>query len=125
MKPISFSPELERTSEMNDRCANGAPVASLLAAGIGSVALGIFTVLTEASPSVIKPLMTISEAVGPLSGKTTYSIMIYLLSWIVLHRVLVRRELDEQRWLRISMFLVIMGIVMTFPPLFQLFTASH
>ncbi len=125
MKPISISPVLDRTSDMVNPCANGAPLASLLAAGIGSFALGIFTILTEASPSVIKPAMAISEAVGPLSGKTTYSTLIYVLSWIVLHKVLAQRRLDEQMWLRVSIFLVMLGVVMTFPPVFLLFAANH
>lgn len=60
--------------------------AAIIAAGVGALALGLLTVLAEASASV-KDFLTWSDPVGPLSGKT-------------------------------------LGVLGTFPPIFQLFTAE-
>lgn len=101
--------------------ANGAALSSLLAAGIGSAALGVFTVAVEMSPKTIKGFMNLYNPVGPLSGKTTFATVAYLVAWAVLAYFYRGKEVDERRFLALTFGLVILGILLTFPPIFQLF----
>jgi hypothetical protein len=55
-----------------------------VAAGIGSTALGLFTTLAEAN-TFVKEVLTFYSPVGPLSGKTTLAVIVWLLSWAILH----------------------------------------
>ena len=67
---------------------NGAPLAALLAAGIGSAFLGLFTTLAQ-SHAGFKALIDLDKnfgfkvGVGPLSGKTIYAVAIWLVAWAI------------------------------------------
>ena len=63
---------------------NGAAAASVLAAGVGSLALGFFTVVVEASEWA-REALNLYWPVGPLSGKTTFAVVAWLAAWVVLH----------------------------------------
>jgi hypothetical protein len=95
--------------------------AAILAAGIGAAALGLFTTLAEASTS-IKDWLQWSDPVGPLSGKTTMAVIVWLLSWVVLHIALRNRAYESRRALGVALVLVALGVLGTFPTFFQLFT---
>jgi Flp pilus assembly protein TadG len=101
----------------------GAISAAILASGIGAAALGVVTVLAEASTTV-KDLLQWSAAVGPLSGKTTVAVLVWALSWAVLHAVLRNRPTETSRALTIALVLIGLGVVGTFPTFFQLFAAE-
>lgn len=101
----------------------GAISAAILATGVGATALGIFTVLAEAS-ATIKDWLQWSNAVGPLAGKTILAVVVWLLSWIVLHTVLRKRPTETGRALTIALVLIGLGVLGTFPPFFQLFAAE-
>ena len=58
---------------------NGAVAAALLAGGIGAFAVGLMTVLAEASEAIAN-LLRFSGPVGPLSGKTTVAVVIWLIA---------------------------------------------
>ena len=62
---------------------NGPAAAAILAAGIGSFAFGLAVCLSQAVKAVAN-FFTFSVAVGPLAGKTTSSIVVWLVSWIIL-----------------------------------------
>jgi hypothetical protein len=47
----------------------------------------VFTTLAEASTSV-KDWLQWSDAVGPLSGKVIMAVLVWLVSWAILHVVL-------------------------------------
>ncbi|MDF3018156.1 MAG: hypothetical protein K0R44_3381 [Thermomicrobiales bacterium] len=51
---------------------DGPLAAALLAAGIGSFALGLFTTLAEAS-TAFRERLILDAGVGPLSGKTVWA----------------------------------------------------
>lgn len=100
---------------------NGPALAALLAAGIGSAALGLFTTLAEAWPA-FKTAITIDKGVGPLSGKTTYAVLVYLMSWAILAYVM-RGKQYVSRPLFIATFVLIgLGVLGTFPIFFEAFT---
>jgi hypothetical protein len=101
----------------------GAISAAILAAGIGATALGVVTVLAEASTTV-KNWLAWSTAVGPLSGKTIVAVLVWLLSWAVLHAMLRTRPTETGRALTIALVLIGLGVVGTFPPFYQLFAAD-
>ncbi len=101
------------------------PVAAVfLAAGIGSLVLGILTTLAEANES-IKSALEWSKAVGPLAGKTIISVALFLLSWVVLHSVLLGKAVNATRVFAWTAILVGAGLVLTFPTFFQLFAPAE
>jgi len=62
-----------------DSITNGLGVAVILTAGIGSAAVGIVSLAAEVSVA-IHDLLNFYNPVGPLSGKTTVAIVIWLLA---------------------------------------------
>src|SRR5262245_60144011 len=62
---------------------SGPAAAVVLAAGLASFALGLFSVLTAASGSVSSTL-TLSERVGDISGVTTAAVVTFAATWAVL-----------------------------------------
>jgi hypothetical protein len=102
---------------------NGTALASLVAAGIGSLTFGILIILTEMSPKVVKPLMTLDQGVGPLSGKTIFSVVAYFLAWAILSFLWRERHLEEAKYIRITFIMTMIGLVLSFPPFYEIFTA--
>jgi hypothetical protein len=98
----------------------GAAVAALLAVGIGATTLGALTTLAEASERW-KGWLELSTSVGPLSGKTTVTVLVWLAAWAVLHPVLRTRARLSNRVLVGFGTLLLLGLVGTFPIFFQLF----
>ena len=64
---------------------DGPLAAVLLAAGIGAFALGLFTTLAEASAG-FRDRLVLNAGVGPLSGKTVWATVIFIVAWAVLAR---------------------------------------
>jgi len=78
---------------------NGGAVAAFLSAMIGLLMLGIVNVGTEASNafnnwvlSVGKLWIPNAQGIGPYSGKETFLLVGWFLSWIVLHMILRKRD---------------------------------
>jgi hypothetical protein len=97
--------------------------AAMLSAGVGALALGVLTTLAEASQG-LKEWLTWSEAVGPLSGKTGLASIVWLVAWAALHMVLRHRPFETRRTLVITLILVGLGMVGTFPVFFQAFASD-
>jgi hypothetical protein len=98
----------------------GPIAAAIIAGGIGAAALGLFTTLAEASTGV-KDWLQWSDAVGPLSGKVLMAVLVWLVAWATLHVALRSRPYETRRALVISLVLIALGVVGTFPTFFQLF----
>ncbi|HET8684232.1 MAG TPA: hypothetical protein VFM54_20510 [Micromonosporaceae bacterium] len=94
--------------------------AAILAAGVGSLALGLFTTLAEASKG-FKDWLQWSDPVGPLSGKTTLAVIVWLVSWVGLHIWLRGRTYETRRALTIALVLIALGVLGTFPTFFEAF----
>src|SRR4051812_36456078 len=105
----------------NGSLPNGSALASFLAAGVGSAALGLATVLTEASPHGVKVFLNFYNPVGPLSGKTLVAVLVYFGSWAVLHSAIKGKNLNERKWIGVTFVLIATGLALTFPPIYQLF----
>lgn len=114
------------TAPQTDTKPNGPVAAAFLAAGIGSLVLGIFTVLAEASVDIKAFLefdknFGLGSGVGPLSGKVGVAVIAYVVSWIGLHLALRGKEVRFRTAFIASLVLVGLGFALTFPPLFKAF----
>ncbi|HLE28484.1 MAG TPA: hypothetical protein VI793_10230 [Anaerolineales bacterium] len=102
---------------------NGAVAAALLAGGIGAFAVGLMTVLAEASEAIAN-LLRFSGPVGPLSGKTTVAVVIWLIAWGILGVLWRGKNVDFGRVSTAAFMLLALGLLGTFPPFFVLFAAE-
>ncbi len=96
---------------------NGGAVAALLAAGIGAFAMGLVVILNEAkllvAPSLYGPA-------GGLSGRSTVAVLVWLVTWALLHARWRARELAVGRALVWTLVLTSIGTVLVFPPVWGL-----
>lgn len=109
-------------STIPDRPEGPAAVA-LLAAAFGAFVLGLLTTLAEMSESV-KEALALSEPVGPLSGKTTFAVVGWLVAWIVLQLTAGSRLRLTRPVLATVAVLLGLGLLGTFPLFFELFAAE-
>ncbi len=100
----------------------GKALAAMVAAGIGIAAVGVLTTLAEISPG-LKNVLNFYDPVGPLSGKTTVAVIVWLIAWYALARRWNARP-PVMTWALVATFVLIgVGVVGTFPLFFELFTA--
>jgi len=109
---------------------NGSVAAAFLAAGIGSLALGVTVVLNELGGDISKFLQFdknfgLGSGVGALSGKVVITVFVYLISWVVLHFLWRGKEVNFGRIFSIALILVAAGFILTFPPVFLLFAPTE
>ena len=97
--------------------ANGAALASFLAAGIGAFAMGLVVILNEAglfaAPALYGPA-------GGVSGRTTMAAVIWLIAWGVLHSRWKGRDIEPGRIHVLTLVLTGLGVLLTFPPLWSI-----
>jgi hypothetical protein len=97
---------------------NGAALAAFLAAGIGAFTMGLVVILNEAglfaAPSLYPPA-------GGVTGRTAIAVAIWLIAWAVLHRRWKDREIAPRRVNLLTLVLIGLGILLTFPPVWSLF----
>jgi hypothetical protein len=98
----------------------GPVAAAILAGGVGAFALGVVTTLSEASTPV-KNWLQWNDQVGPLSGKTILTVLVWLAAWAVLHVVYRRKAYETRRALGIALILIALGALGTFPTFFDIF----
>jgi hypothetical protein len=101
----------------------GPIAAAIIAGGVGATALGALTTAAEASADV-KDLLELNADVGPLSGKTIFAVVVWLVAWAVLHVVYRNRPYETRRALTIALVLVGLGVLGTFPTFFQAFASE-
>lgn len=123
-KAADLKTELINTeTETHISVADRAMGASMIASGIGSLVLGIAIVLSEVSTD-FKTFVTWNSGVGPLSGKTGLSIIAFVVSWVALHYAFQRRAVTLTTSFVITLVLVVLGLLLTFPPVFMSFAAE-
>ena len=97
--------------------ANGAALASFLAAGIGAFAVGFFVIVNEAglfaAPALYGPA-------GGVSGRTTFAVVTWLIGWAVLHRRWKDRQLESRGVYTAALLLIALGVALSFPPVWQI-----
>ena len=108
------------TKEMNDK-VNGSAAAALLAGGIGSAALGLITLIFELNDkSAFAQSMNWYKPVGGLSGKSGWAIIIFFVSWAILHFIWKDKDTNFARISSLAIALLFVGLLGTFPPFWEL-----
>jgi hypothetical protein len=102
-----------------DAIPNGPAAAAILAAGIGSFALGLFATLGDAFPAVGKFFIFYTPT-GPLSGVTTSAIIVWLVAWLILGNGWARRTVNMTTVNVIAFVGLLLGVLLTFPPFMDL-----
>lgn len=106
---------------------SGAAQAALLAAMLGILALALVNLGTEMSEEVKNTIHQVgklwmpgAEGIGPYSGKETISLVVWVASWLILHRLL--RERQWNHLFVVSIFLIGIAAATTllWPPVFHL-----
>lgn len=98
---------------------NGPAAAAILAAGIGSFALGLFDILGDAFRAMGR-FFTFYGPTGPLSGVTTSAILIWLVSWFGLSRLWGKKSVAIARVNAAAFVLLALAILIIFPPVMDL-----
>ena len=96
--------------------------AAFIASGIGAFVLGLMIVLTEMpSGAGLKTALMWVGPVGPLSGKTGVAVIAFVLSWLVVRYIFKSRAVSLSRSFIITVVLLVLGLLMSFPPVFEIF----
>ena len=101
---------------------NGPAAATILAAGIGAACLGLIVTCAEAFRP-LSTVLTFSKAVGPLSGKTTVAMVVWLGVWAVIHWRWRERQIHFRPVAVATVVFVIVGLLGTFPPVYGVVAA--
>ena len=101
-----------------EEVTNGAALASFLGTGIGAFAMG-FSVLINEVGIFVAP--TLYAPAGGLSGRTTFAVVVWLIAWFVLHSRWKGRQIKPRRVWAITLVLIGLGVLGTFPPVWGLF----
>lgn len=99
---------------------NGSGAAAILAAGIGCFALAVLSIAGDKS-AFLKSLLVFYKPTGPLSGVTTVAILVWLFSWGILNWRWRSRTVAINRISAAALALLGLGLLLTFPPLADLF----
>jgi hypothetical protein len=94
---------------------NGKGAAAIMAVGVGSFALGVFTLSGDAVPAAAN-FFNIWKPTGPLSGVTALTIAVWLLTWFFLSRSWAARDVNLKRVNWGTAAMIIAGLLLTFPP---------
>lgn len=98
---------------------NGSGAAAVLAAGIGSFALALLACAEDKS-AAIKSSLNFYRPTGPLSGVSTVALVVWLLAWALLEWRWGKRNVAVSAIIRVSLALLVLGILLTFPPIADL-----
>ncbi len=99
---------------------SGGGAAAVLAAGIGSFLVAVFALLAGKF-AVIKSAMIFYRPTGPLSGVTTCAVAAWLAAWLILHVRWRNRNVALAPVSTVALVLLILGVLLTFPPIADLF----
>jgi fluoride ion exporter CrcB/FEX len=102
---------------------DGPGAAMMVSAGIGIFALGLLTVLAEASEDIRDWLRKWEwgQGVGPLAGKTTIASLAYIISLVLLWVIWRNKDVNLRTSFYVGLVLGVLGAVGTFPTFFQAF----
>ena len=122
------STQIAETTETTEATAtdlkpSGPAAAAFLAGSIGLLAMALSHWAGEASPAIKTALQNLgnlwipgAQGIGPYSGKETIGLVVWLVSWAILHYVLRRKQVNLTTYG--LTFLVILGLATTilWPP---------
>jgi hypothetical protein len=94
--------------------------AAFVSSGIGCFVIGLMTTGAVLSEGLKNSLNWWNPA-GPLTGKTIVGVLAWLISWAILHFVWKDKEVDFNKTFILTLILIGLGFVLTFPPVFEAF----
>ena len=94
---------------------NGPAGAAILAGGMGCFILGFIAAAADISKSAASWL-NFYKPTGPLSGVTSLSIFLWLLTWLTLARCWRKKMVALGKVNAVAFALLGMGLLLTFPP---------
>ena len=100
--------------------STGSGAAAILAAGIGVFLVAILAIAADRILA-IKSLMIFYKPTGPLSGVTTCAIVGWLAAWAILEKLWRRRSVALGPVNAVAFLLLVLGLLLTFPPIADLF----
>jgi hypothetical protein len=103
--------------------AIGVASAAFVASGIGCLVIGLMVTGAEMSEGLKNALNWWNPA-GPLTGKTGVGVIVWLISWVILHAMWKDKEMEFGKYFTITLILIALGFLLTFPPIFTLFAAE-
>lgn len=118
-----LAPEAARGVEAAAERPFGPAAAVVLATGIGTFVLGLFTTLNEASAG-IHDFLELDSGVGPLSGKTILGASTFFVSWAILHFLWRDTNPPMRPVLLATAGLLALGLLGTFPIFFEAFASD-
>lgn len=98
---------------------NGLGAAAILAAGIGSAALGVLAFAADASPK-INGALNFYRPTGALSGVTSVTIIVWLLAWLILFGLWRKKTVALAAVNLAAIAMLAVGFLLTFPPFMDL-----
>ena len=98
---------------------NGSGAAAMLAGAIGSLVLAVIALAGDKSVP-IKNSLNFYKPTGPLSGVTTVTIVVWLVAWGFLQWRWGKRTVAMSRVNRVSVAILALSILLTFPPVIDL-----
>lgn len=103
--------------------AVGVASAAFVSSGIGCLVIGLMVTGAEMSEGLKNALNWWNPA-GPLTGKTGIGVIAWLISWAVLHYLWKDKDVELGKAFVVTLILIALGFLLTFPPIFTLFAAE-
>ena len=100
--------------------SNGSGAAAILSAGIGSIALAVLACSGD-KLTAVKNSLIFYKPTGPLSGVTSTAIVIWLVAWGILEWRWRNITVGVGRISVIALALLGLSLMLTFPPVVDLF----
>jgi len=104
----------------------GAAQAALLSVMLGLVTLALINLGTAMSAGFKATVHTVgklwmpgAQGIGPYSGKETIALVVWLVSWFVLHRILRAKEWNNNAVLAVFMAGIAVATTLIWPPVFE------
>jgi hypothetical protein len=99
--------------------SNGSGAAAILAAGVGSLAMGVFAFAADVSP-YLKNTFSFWSPSGALSGVSCTAVFVWLIVWLLLSRRWAARDVNLARANAAAFAMLLTGLLLTFPPFMDL-----
>jgi hypothetical protein len=114
-----------RTTAKADEIVESAVTTGPAAAAMISGAIGTFVIGLLTTGSVIfeglREALNWWNPAGPLTGKTGVGVIAWLISWALLNTVWKNEDYDLRKAFIITLILLALGVILTFPPVFEAF----
>jgi lysylphosphatidylglycerol synthetase-like protein (DUF2156 family) len=102
------------------RVATGVAAATFISSGIGTLVLGLLTTGAVLSAG-LKDAINLWNPAGPLSGKSTFAVLAWIISWALMNTLWKGQDVDLRKSFIITLVLIGLGVLFTYPPFFEAF----